>query len=528
MSDVPTSPSATGDRGGSFEQLVGVCYLSYLLSQGTPPFLRGSTVEEVHFQTGHLGWATDDLLLVGTVAGHGRKVAMQIKSALTLTAENEDCLQIFHDAWKDFNNPKLFDPKHDGLVLACGPLPVATNRRWRIMLDAAQAAVDPADWMHRLSLPGYLGKGATNAMEVLRSLLTAANGLNVTDSQLWQFAKVFDFQWLDLLEPNSTTEAAVRSLLAFTATASDLSPAQAAVRTWADLLVVRVTTGPAAASFDYAKLPAELRRRHEKAPSLTAVTRDAINAHSVIVERGVRTTIAGKLVLARTDLTARVQAGWEEYRILCVSGPAGSGKSGVAKIVFNMAKSLGFAVAFRSESFAKPHLNDVFDPHGFTAEQFLALAALHPRKWIWIESVERLLEKSERHAFLDLLHLAEADPSIRLIFTCRDYQVEAVRSAIFGTAGLNFVHVAVPGLTDAELDDAVRQMPSLTAPLAVPRLRELFRNLFMLEKAAGLNWASGAAFPQNEREFRAKVWREVIAMMTAQPEECRRNALSRS
>ncbi len=152
----------------------------------------------------------------------------------------------------------------------------------------------------------------------------------------------------------------------------------------------------------------------------------------------------------------------------------------------------------------------VFVPHGFNVEQLKALVALHPRKWIWVESVERLLEKSERHAFLDLLRLAGDDPSIRLILTCRDYQVEAVRFATFGTLGLDFVHVAVPGLTDAELVEAARQLPALAAPLGIPRLRELLRNLFLLEKAAGLNWLTGAELPRNAREFRDKVWREVI------------------
>ncbi len=473
--------------------------------------MRGGTLEEVHLQAEHLGWATDDLLLVGTAAGHKRKVAMQAKSALTLSAENKECLQVFADAWKDFTNTKIFDPKHDGLALVTGPLPVATYRRWRTMLDAAQAALDAADWLHRLSLPGYLGLGATEAMTTLRGLLDAANGSPFTDTQLWEFAKVFDFQWLDLLEPGSSTEASVRSLLAITATPGALSPADAAARSWGDLLALVVAKGPTiAASYDYAKLPADLRQRHDKAPTVTAATRAAVNAHSVIVERGVQTTIGGKLALARTDLVATVSAAWEEHRILCVSGPAGSGKSGVAKVVFEQMKSQGLAVAFRAESFGVPHLNDVFAPHGFKTDQLLALAALHPRKFIWVESMERLLEKSERHAFLDLLRLAAADPSIRLILTCRDYQVDAVRSATFGTAGLPFVHVAVPGLTDSELAEAARLMPALEAPLGVPRLRELLRNLFMLEKAAGLDWAAAGSLPQNEREFRAKVWREVI------------------
>lgn len=510
MSPQPTSPSATGNRGGTFEQQVGACYLAYLLTRGTPPFLQGSAIDEVHLQTEHLGWQTDDLLLVGTVGSNKRKVALQVKSAFTFSGENKECQEVFKDAWKDFNNSTIFDRGSDGIALVCGPLPLATQRRWRIVFDAAQASLDATDWLHRLALPGYHEQGAAAALDTLRSLLSHANGCPINDVQLWQFAKAFDFQWLDLLTPNSSTEAAVRSLLAFTATVADLSPPDTAKRTWSDLIALVATASPNAASYDYAKLPQELRQRHEKGPSVTASTRRAIDEHSNIVECGVRTKIAGKLALARSELVATVQVAWEQHRIVCVCGPAGSGKSGLAKVVFDLMKPQGLAVAFRAESFAEPHLNDVFTPHGFTAEQLHDLAALHSRKWIWVESVERLLEKPERHAFLDLLQLAAADQSIRLILTCRDYQVESVRSAMFGTVGLEFVHIAVPSLRDDELAEAARQVPALAVPLATPRLRELLRNLFMMEKAASLNWSVGTAFPQNEREFRCKVWKEVI------------------
>lgn len=510
MSAHHTSPAATGDRGGSFEQQSAVCYLAYLLAQGTPPFLQGATLDEIHLQAGHLGWETDDLLLVGNIGGKIRKVAVQVKSSFTFSAENEECQEVFSDAWKDFGNAALFDRTRDGLALVCGPLPVSTQHRWRIVLDAARASLNVADWLNRLTLPGYHDKGAAAALDILRDLLNRPNGSPVSDDQLWEFARVFDFQQLDLMTPSSSAEAAVRSLLAFTASAGSASPAETAMRTWNELLALVVTLGPNAASFTYATLPEGLRIRHDKAPTVTATTRAAIESHSAIVEQGVRTSIAGRIALPRTELLGTIQSALEEHRIICVSGAAGSGKSGLAKMVFATLKPQGVAAAFRAESFAEPHLNDVFAPHKFTAEDLSALTALHSRKWIWVESVERLLEKPERHAFLDLLNLVAKDATLRLILTCRDYQVESVRSATFGVTGLDFVHVPVPALTDLELAEVAKQMPTLAAPLGVPRLRELFRNLYFLEKAAALSWSAGTVLPQNEREFREKVWREVV------------------
>lgn len=495
----PTSPAATGDRGGSFEQQSAACYLTYLLTQGTPPFMQGGTLDEVHLQAGHLGWETDDLLLVGKVSGQIRKVAVQVKSSFTFSAENVECQEVFADAWKDFCNDTLFDRARDGLALICGPLPVSTQHRWRIVLDASTASLNVADWLNRLRLPGYHEKGAAMALDTLQDLLNRANGSTVSDEQVWEFARVFDFQWLDLMTPSSSTEAAVRSLLAITSSTGSVSPADTAIQSWNELMALVVELGPNAGSFNYTKLPEALRYRHDKAPSVTATTRAAIASHSEIVERAVRTSIAGRIALPRTELLGKIHSALEEHRIICVSGAAGSGKSCLAKVVFDTLKPQGLAVAFRAESFAEPHLNDVFALHKFTAEDLSALAALHSRKWIWIESVERLLEKSERHAFLDLLYLVAKDPSLRLILTCRDYHVESVRSATFGAAGLEFVHVPVPLLTDGELAEVAQQMPVLAAPLAEQRLRELLRNLFFLEKAATLNWSAGTVLPRSKQ-----------------------------
>jgi len=470
--------------------------------------MQGGTITEVHLQAGHLDWETDDLVIVGKVGTQIRKVAVQMKSSFTFSAENEECQQVFADAWKDFRNEKVFNNGRDGLSLICGPLPVSTQHRWRIVLDAARASLDAMDWLNRLTLPGYHEKGAATALDTMRDLLARANGSQVSDNQLWEFARVFDFQWLDLMTTASSTEAAVKSLLALTASTG--SPAEAAAQSWNELLTMVVALGPNAESFNYVKLPEELRRRHDKAPTFTATTQTAITNHSLIVERAVRTSIVERIALPRTNLLAVTQSALEEHRIICISGAAGSGKSGLAKMVFDTLKPQGLAAAFRAESFAEPHLNNVFAPHKFTAEDLSGLAALHSRKWIWVESVERLLEKSERHAFLDLLHLVAKDPTFRLILTCRDYQVESVRSATFGALGLDFIHVPVPLLTDTELADVQRQMPALIAPLGAPRICELLRNLFFLEKAAALDWASGVVLPKNEREFRDKVWREAI------------------
>jgi hypothetical protein len=94
-----SSPEATGGAGTFFEQHVNATFLALLLVRGIPPILTDCQLDEVHFQTEHLGWKTDDVLLVGlNGAGERRRFAGQIKKSFTVTMLR-----------KLFHNPYLLD-----------------------------------------------------------------------------------------------------------------------------------------------------------------------------------------------------------------------------------------------------------------------------------------------------------------------------------------------------------------------------------------------------------------------------------
>lgn len=58
------SPLSTGGAGTFFEQHVAAYWLTQLLVRAIPPIHIDSTVVEVAFQTQHLGWHTDDFLVL--------------------------------------------------------------------------------------------------------------------------------------------------------------------------------------------------------------------------------------------------------------------------------------------------------------------------------------------------------------------------------------------------------------------------------------------------------------------------------
>ena len=99
-------------------------------------------------------------------------------------------------------------------------------------------------------------------------------------------------------------------------------------------------------------------------------------------------------------------------------------------------------------------------------------------KFLWIESLERLMEKDaeQRAAFLDLLRAIKNDPTWRLLITCRDYSAETVRSAFFGEVGIPCADIFVPELSDAELDEVTADFPILQRPMSSDALRRLLRH----------------------------------------------------
>ena len=116
---------------------------------------------------------------------------------------------------------------------------------------------------------------------------------------------------------------------------------------------------------------------------------------------------------------------------------------------------------------------------------------------VLIESVERLLEKTTRGAFSDLMKLSAADRSLCILLTCRDYSTEQVRTSFLQPAAINLAVVSVPPLEDAELVEIEVALPTLAYPLKNPALR----NPYFLDKACEISWSAERLVPESEREL---------------------------
>lgn len=504
-----TNPATTGGSGPSFEFKVGAACLTLLLTRGAPLFLETGALSAVHFQTKYLGWETDDLLLEA-VNEHGvvSKAAIQVKLSFVLSDKDAECIKTVRRAFTDFRNTTLFDQNRDVVGVVTSSLSARLARGMRSLLDCARASTDPADMVQRLQIPGYLGRPAHDNYKTIVSILQELEGQQPTEEEIWRFLNRFNIVDLDLNIESGITEILLRSLLAVTARDGNPSSANA---TWNELHTCAATRSGSAVSFTYAKLPEHIRQRHDRASGFPAGVTRLLEDTRVVLE-GIRTTIGGQTEIPRRELFGQLCQLIEENSLVFVTGEAGSGKSVLAKMGFSLATQGALGFAFRAESLAGTHINEVLAKFGLTLDGLRAQTALHGRKVLWVESLERLMEKDaeQRAAFLDLLRALKKEPTWRVIVTCRDYSAETVKSAFFGEVGIPYADLFVPELDDAELDEVIAKFPNLQRPMSCDALRRLLRKPFLLDKAVLMQWPSTEPLPQHERAFREKVWREVV------------------
>jgi len=515
MSQVQTppiaSPVATGGGGVFFEQHVGAAFLSCLLVRGIPPCLPSCQLSEVHFQTRHKGWHTDDLLLVGEKADRQQqRLVVQVKRKLIVSCQNDNFRETITNAWKDFRARNPFNPVTDAFAIVTLRGTESLLNNFAALLDCARFSRDAQDFSKRLTSVGLLNKTAHKYYDEVCAVIEKEAGQPQAPDGVFAFLKHLYLLSFDLNSPTAQTEAWIKTLLAHTASSGDRVGASNS--TWNELLALVGTGEPQAASFTYSDLPASARERHAAVPNQDFQALTTLQQHAWPIQRGTTAKIAGTFHLGREALFSEILNALEENRIVVVTGAAGSGKSAVAAEVFEQMKLEMPTFAFRAEEFARPHLDETLHAAQvqLTAQQVSALLALQPRKLFWIESLERLLEKTERAAFADLLQMIRDDESCRLLLTCRDYSVDLIRSSFLEQAGLAHAVVMVPSLSDAELNQVLERFPQLKPLSLNAGVRQLLQNPYILDKAARLDWKAEAPLPENERSFRAKVWREII------------------
>ena len=504
-----SAPASTGGAGSTFEQHVGAYWLAQLLIGSIPPILIETTVAEVGFQTERLGWHTDDFLIVCTAGGAVRNLAGQVKRSFTVSASDEECKQAVADFWIDFNGPH-FSKDKDRLALVTLRGTNTLLEHFVGLLDCARAARDGAEFEQRLRTQGFISNTAVRYCGALQEIIGAVEGKPVTAADIWPLLRVVHVLSLDLNNSTRQAEAHIKSTLALTVTEGD--PVASAAASWNELVGEASLAMAASRSLRREDLPAAMLARHGVIGTNERRVLQALSDHTAPVLRAIRSTLGRDFHLPRATLVQKVLDALENAQVVLVTGPAGSGKSAVGKDAVGVLALDHFLFGFRVEEFAQAHLDATLAAAQVPANwaKLRAILGAQDRKVVLVESAERLLERTTRDAFADLMTLAADDPGLRIVLTCRDYSVEQVRASFLRPHRINHTVIRVPSLEDAELTEAEAAYPALAIPLRSPALRNMLRNPFVLDKALDIPWSSENPLPQTEREFRALFWREIV------------------
>ncbi|HEX9284340.1 MAG TPA: hypothetical protein VF879_01620, partial [Nitrospirales bacterium] len=185
-----SSPIATGGKGTFFEQHVAAYWLAHLLVRGIPPVLIDTAMLEVNFQTEHLGWQTDDFLIVcERLGGETQKLAGQVKRRFTVSAADNDCKQTIQDFWSDFKATDRFTPADDRLVLVTQRGTESLLKHFVGLLDCARAARDGAEFERRLAPKGFISNKVVQYCGELRRIIGDVEGQPVTGADIWPFLR---------------------------------------------------------------------------------------------------------------------------------------------------------------------------------------------------------------------------------------------------------------------------------------------------------------------------------------------------
>jgi hypothetical protein len=506
-----SSPNSTGGEGVFFEQHVAAYWVAQLLVRSIPPILTDASVSEVHFQTENLGFNTDDFLVVCARAGaETSRLVGQVKRSFSISAADDECKKAIGDFWKDFKKADPFNPRHDRFVLVTLRGTNMLLENFVGLLDCARGAADGEEFERRLSLDGFISKKSVHQCNELCEIVGKLEGTPVTAKDLWPFLRVLHVLSLDLHTSTGQTEAHIKTLLALQST--DPDPVASAKATWDALLTFVSEAGPAARSLKRADLPTALVQAHGEVGAKEQRVLTALRNHTEFVLRKIRTMIGPAFHLRRSGIVQQVLAAIEAKQVVLITGPAGSGKSVIGKEAVAFLSREFFAFGFRVEEFSVAHIDETLHNSQIPARatELQAILGAQGRKVLVIESVERLLEKPTRDAFSDLMTLAQSDGGLKILMTCRDYSVEQVQASFLHAAGIDHAVIEVPPLDDTELKEIQAAFPSLAVPLAKPALREILRNPYFIDKALQIPWDAGRPFPENERDFRAVFWRQIV------------------
>jgi hypothetical protein len=506
-----SNPFSTGDGGGNFESRVQSAFTVLMLTGSVVPCLPAWPIQQIKLQGKYAGFNTDDFIAyVQDPQTHAiAKLLAQIKHSVSITKGNEIFSDVMAAAWKDFNNPDVFTEGVDAIALITCQLSALDINHVRPLMEWARHCVSAQEFFTKVSTPMFSSETKKEKLKAFRTQLQAANaGADISDETVWRFLKSFYLISYDLDEDAGSTQALLFSLLKQNTTEESVE------NLWLKIIGAVQSANQNAATLTLTTIPENIRTCFNPTTNPT-IKRDIIrlHEHGDLILDGIRSDIAG-LHIDRKDIFLELLDAADAFDFILVTGARGNGKSGIVREFARFIGSRFPAFCLRTEDINKPHLDQVFTSIGLrgTLSELSSFFALMPRKYLLIESIEKLLELEYRTAFDDLLNFVRQSGGWTIIASGRDYAFQQITLHYLKPKNMKWTHLPVPEFTDNEVDILLDKIETIR-PLGFNlEIRKILRNPFMAGLAVRVVDA-GAHFSEHDGEaaFRSAVWRDVIS-----------------
>ncbi|MGZ5434990.1 MAG: ATP-binding protein [Pyrinomonadaceae bacterium] len=502
-----SNPFSTGGGGPNFETRVQAAFITLILTGRVSPCLPSWPITRLKLQGSYAGFKTDDFIVYAKDphSPNEARLLAQIKHEISFTETDETLPKVIAAAWNDFNDATVFTAGVDAIALITGPLSAMDINHVRVLFEWARCSGDEREFLDKINRVGSATKRAK--LEIFRKRLSAANGgQSVSDKQLWEFLKSYHLLGYDLDTEDGGTLSLLQSLIG---QSSNQNP----VALWSQIVDAVQSANQSAGTVTLETLPREIREAFDPRRSQWDSDLRKLKDHGEYIVNGIRTSIGGVHV-KRPELLAKLLEASERSTFVLINGGRGAGKSSLVREFSDYMNGRAPVFCLRTEDLDQAHLDNVFSSIGLgsSIRDLEAGFALMPKRYLLLESIEKLLELHNSSAFTDLLQFLKTHPGWTVVATGRDYAYQQIVFNYFQPTGLTHTSLPITNFNDREVQSLCDSLEPLRAIAANPSLEPLLHNPFFAELAFRVTEA-GAEFSaeQGEREFRAAVWRDVIA-----------------
>lgn len=505
-----SNPFSTGSGGSNFETRIQAAFTVLLLTGQVSPCLPPWSIVKIKLQGSYDGFSTDDFIVFtkNSQSQYKAKLLAQIKHEISITQSDKTFPDVIKAAWNDFNDASIFNPVMDVLALITGPLSSTDTNHVRPILEWARHSQDEIDFLKKVNTPHFSSDEKREKLKVFKFHLKNANGgTDVSDKELWEFLKRFHLLGYDLDTEFGGTVSLILSLIAHYSTQDPLS-------LWTKIVDVVQTNNQNAGIISLENITNDIRDLFNPRQNLQW-PRDLrkLKEHGEYIIDGIDDSVGGVHIDRRT-VFAQLLDYIEKAKFVFISGERGCGKSSLLKKLYRCVKDRNPIFCFRAEDFDKSHLDGVFSSMGIDSSigDIESGFALMPKKYLLIESIEKILELQNPTAFRDLLRFINRRADWVIIATGRDYAYQQIAFNYLMQASLSYPPLTIANFDDDEVKDLCEKQPILEPIVSNSSLKSLIKNPFFAELAcrvvtAGTQFSEG----DGEKEFIASVWNNVIA-----------------